>query len=155
MYNSGMLQRIFIVLTLAALPFNALADDIAPSPNSSPAATAAPSDGTATSAGLGPDAVSPSAGGSNGDSTALQPAGLSPIQSGATDSTGLTAPAGVLQAPATGAGQLKVLAGEVDGAPHQVENSNSTPWGWLAAIIMVLLLVAAAVIWRDRRRFTG
>jgi F0F1-type ATP synthase assembly protein I len=136
MYNGSMSKRILSIIILTLLPFGAAAAD-----------TVAPADG------LGPQSVSASAGGSNADATALQPAGLSPIQSSTADSTGLTAPSGSLQAPSTADDQLKVLSGEADGTPHQVDDTSATPWGWLILSLLIALVAGAGVIVRDRRRF--
>jgi hypothetical protein len=104
---------------------------------------------------LGPQSVGGSAGGSNADSSALQPAGQSPLQSTTADSAGLGAPSSALQAPASSSDSLRVLSGEADGTPHQTDAPTATPWVWLAVTFVLALIVAGIVlIIRDRRRFT-
>src|SRR2546421_316836 len=124
-----MSKRLLIVLFTLMFPFAATADTTAP-----------PTDNTASSAGLGPQA-SGGTGSSNADSTALQPAGTSPIQSTTGDAAGLTAPSSVLQAPATGDSNLQVLAGEVDGATHQADETQATPWSWIIFTLVIALAV--------------
>lgn len=151
-----MLKRLLAAIILTLLPIGAMADDAAPAadPTPAPAETAAPAPAAAPSAGLGPDSISPSAGGSNADSAALQPAGVSPIQSGTTDSTGISAPSGALQMPADSSSALRVLAGEADGTPHQLDDSSATPWLWLGFGLLLAIIAAALVVFRDRRRFS-
>jgi len=102
---------------------------------------------------LGPQSTTPT-GGSTTDSGALQPAGTGPQQSGSASASGLTAPSSVLQAPATSDTQLKVLAAEGDGPPHQTDES---PDGFgltlIGAAALVLLVCAVLVVLRDRKRF--
>ena len=135
MYNGYMLPRTLAAILLTFLPLGALAAQTVPA------------------ADLGPQTSAP-AGGSNADAGALQPAGLSPIQSTTTDSAGLTAPANALQAPAIPADQLQVLAGEADGAPQEFDDTeDNNLWIWDALAALVLVLGAAGFVWRDRQRF--
>ena len=145
-------KRLLAVLILILWPFAALADDAAPAPD--PAAVAAPvtTPATASSNGLGPQTAG-SAGGSNADSAALQPAGTSPLQSNTADATGITAPTRALQAPVASSADLKVLAGEADGSPHAVASEPDPTWPWALAAIVLAVILGAAVAYRDRRRF--
>ena len=145
MYNGFMLKRSFAALILAFMPVGVLAEEASP--------ITAPTTNEAPSAGLGPQTSAP-AGGSNADAAALQPAGLSPIQSTTTDSAGLTAPANALQAPSIPSDQLQVLAGEADGPPQELGGEpEDNLWLWDSLAALVLLAGAAGFIWRDRRRF--
>lgn len=139
-YNGHMPKRFLLTLVLIFAPLGAAADTVI-SPD-------APT-------GLGPQTTTSNPGGSNADSAALQPAGFSPLQSTTSDSTGITAPSSVLQAPATGDDALKVLSGEADGAPQgSADDSGGFPWSWLAFTIVIGLIVAAgSIVLRDRRRF--
>jgi hypothetical protein len=139
-YNGHMPKRFLLTLVLILAPLGAVADTVT-SPD-------APT-------GLGPQTTTGSSGGSNADSAALQPAGFSPLQSTTSDSTGITAPSSVLQAPATGSDALTVLSGEADGAPQgSPDDSNGFPWTWLIFTLIIGLAVAATgIVLRDRRRF--
>ncbi len=133
-------KRFLLTLALILAPFAASADTVT-SPD-------APT-------GLGPPTTSSNPGGSSADATALQPAGLSVLQSTTSDSTGLSAPSSALQAPATTSDALKVLAGEADGAPQSSANdSTGFPWTWLVfTVLFGLIAAASAIVIRDRRRF--
>jgi len=133
-------KRLLLTIVMILVPLGAAADTV-----TSPDAPA----------GLGPQTTTSNPGGSNADSAVLQPAGLSPLQSTTVDSTGLTAPSSVLQAPATAGDALKVLAGEADGAPQgSADDTGGFPWSWLAfTVIIGLIVVAAGIVWRDRRRY--
>jgi hypothetical protein len=129
-----MLKRLLLALAFALVFSPALvrADD-EPTPN--------------TAAQLGPSTTTPTAGGSNTDSTSLQPAGTTPLQSTTGDSLGLTAPgSNVLQAPATGSDTLRVLASEADGAPVNPDEGGPNYWGWLGFTVAFAVLVTAARI---------
>jgi hypothetical protein len=131
-----MSKRFAIIVILSLLPFAATADD------------------SASSAGLGPQGDTTSGVSSGADSAALQPAGNAPLQSTTNDASGLGASSSVLQAPATGSGDLQVLSGEADGATHQTSDSAATPWTWLTfSFISAALAAGAVMIFRDRRRF--
>jgi hypothetical protein len=145
-------KRLLIVLLLALYPIAAAADD-APAPDATPVATATPSPSTdPAAAGLGPSTAGGPA--STGDGSALQPAGGSPLQSTTSDSTGLTAPnANALQAPSTTGDTLRVLAGEADGGPHTLDDTDAAGWQWLWWVLGFGLLVAAGYgAWMLRRR---
>ncbi|GEM_PF-2285996 len=139
-YNGHMPKRLLLSLVLIFMPLSAAADT-----------TISPDAPT----GLGPQTTTSNPGGSNADSAALQPAGFSPLQPTTSSSNGLTAPSSVLQAPATGDDALKVLSGEADGAPQGgPDDSSSFPWSWLVFTVIIGLIVAAAsIVLRDRRRF--
>lgn len=151
-----MFKRLLAAAVVMSLPLGAFADDTATAPDATaqPAASTAPANNDpAAAAGLGPQ-TSGSAGGSNADAAALQPAGLAPVQSSSSDSTGLTAPAGALQAPAATSDQLKVLAGEADGASVSLGDDSEDPlWPWVGLLASAMVLAALAIIWRDRRSF--
>ena len=132
-----MRKRLLIVPILLLLPLAALADDTTQT--------------SADSSMLGPQGTQ-SGGSSSADAGALQPAGTTPLQSTTNDSSGLASPNGSsLQAPATADQALKVLSGEADGAPH--DPGATTPNLWLMFSIIILIMLGAGVIWRDRRRF--
>jgi hypothetical protein len=151
-----MLKRLLLVMILMLLPIGALADDTAATTETTTPADGSPdpttTDPSASASGLGPQTSAP-AGGSNADAAGLQPAGLSPIQSTTTDSTGLTAPANALQAPAVSTDQLQVLAGEADGAPQELDDSGDALWVWDALALLVILISGTSIVLRDRRRF--
>ena len=103
---------------------------------------------------LGPAASSNSTGGSSADSATLQPAGTSPLQSGASGSNGLTAPNGdALQAPATGNPNLQVIIGDGDGSTHNLASSSS-PWVilWWSLGIGLLITLGFLLFSIIRRR---
>ena len=139
-YNDHMPKRFILTLALILAPLGAAADTVT-SPD-------APT-------GLGPQTTAANPGSSSADATALQPAGLSVLQSTTSDSTGLSAPSSVLQSPATSSDALKVLAGEADGAPQSsADGTDGFPWGWLVfTVIFGFIAVAVTVVLRDRRRF--
>lgn len=101
---------------------------------------------------LGPPTTGTAQGGSsNADSSSLQPAGTSPLQSATNDSTGLTAPdSSQLQAPVPSDQQLQVISGDADGGPQQL--SSSTQWWLWAGFTLLFALIAAAAVWAWRRR---
>lgn len=151
-------KRLLICFTLLFFPLSALADDSDPimSPLGSTETTQTkPGAGETSDSGLGPQKNTNSAGGSNADGGALQPAGLSPLQSTTGASNGLAAPTtNALQAPADKDYALQVLSGEADGAPIYPAGSNERPEiPWLIILFAAMLLTAAAVVIRDRRRF--
>jgi hypothetical protein len=119
-------------------------------PACSLAATAV--DQGASAAGLGPATNSgTSTGSSSADSSTLQPAGTSPLQSTTGASSGLTAPdSNVLQAPASDSDTLQVIEGQADGGVHQLSGGNS--WTWLWWLIAALIVAGGVVFWRLRRR---
>jgi hypothetical protein len=146
-------KRFFIVLLLALYPLTAAADDT-PAPDATPAATETPAATPSTTpdpaaSGLGPSTTGGSSA-STGDGSALQPAGGSPLQSTTGDSTGLTAPnANTLQAPTTPGETLRVLAGEADGGPHTLDDTDANGWRWLWWVLGLGLLAAGG--WLLRR----
>ena len=103
---------------------------------------------------LGPGASAP-AGGSTSDVTGLQPAGANPLQSTTQDSAGLTAPTqNALQGSPSSDATLRVLAGEADGAPHELSDDTSQTGLWiLLTFVAVFVLLATVVVMRDRRKF--
>jgi polyketide cyclase/dehydrase/lipid transport protein len=138
-----MFSRVVIMLTFAATvvlaPTIAIADTSA-----NPGASAA---------GLGPASNSGvDTGGSSADSSTLQPAGTSPLQSSTNASTGLTAPtSNALQAPASDSGTLQVIEGQADGDTHQLGGGSTSTWTWLWWLIGIIVVIAiGAVIWRRR-----
>lgn len=163
-----MLKRLLTVLVLTLMPLTALADDTptpAPDsaqptqsdPNSSATQpqtnTVSPAQSTQPS-GVQGSQTSPTAGGSSTDSTALQPSLSSGLGSAITDSSGLVAPASLLQAPNTGTDQLRVMLGsEADGAQHDTatDNSNSNE-PLLDTLVIVLFVIAAIGGYALRRR---
>ncbi len=130
-----MLKRLTLILILLFAPLVAYADD--------------------ASSALGPPANAGGGASSNADSSVLQPAGLAPLQATTGDSDGLTAPTQTaLQAPVTSGDSLQVIASSADGPSHDPAAANY--WGWLWFTLLIALLVtAAAVVMRDRRRFAG
>ena len=142
-YNQDMPKRLFLIIMLMLLPTVAVADDS----NPQGAAPIAPS-------ALGPGASNDS-GGSTADSGALQPAGKSPLQSITNDSADLSAPSNLLQGSVPTSDSLKVLSDETDGAPHNLNDDGPNLLVRLAFLLPLTILIAVAVIMRDRRRFRG
>ena len=103
-------------------------------------------------ADLGPSTTGATQGGSSStDSSSLQPAGTSPLQSTTGDSNGLTAPnANTLQAPSTGNDTLSVISGDADGGPHNL--SGSAQWWLWAGFTLLLALIVATAVWLRRQR---
>jgi hypothetical protein len=127
-YNTHMLKRLMLATVAAALiPSFAIADDTSSTP---PSASSPVQSGAGGAAALGP-AASGGSGSSNAAAGDLQPAGTSPLQSTTNDSTGLSAPASALQAPASGSDALQVLSGVADGSPHNVADDQSPGLTWL------------------------
>ena len=153
-----LLALVALVLIPLSAPISALADD-ATIPSDTPAAatTPAPTDQPASSSSpgslLGPSSINSGAGGSTTDSTALQPAGQSPLQSTTSDANGLTAPNGSpLQAPASSDNTLKVIMGDADGSPVQVAGTSSapSPGAWLALSVLFGLIVTLLSLYYRR-----
>jgi hypothetical protein len=151
-----MSKRLLLALFLALTPVTALAEETPP-PEPTPIETPAPTPDPMS--GLGPSVTNPAAGGATSDSSSLQPAGLSPLQSTTQDATGLTAPnANTLQQQASTDQALKVLAGELEGERNSVDEEDdeipSTLWLWLAALVA---LTASALAWSEslRHRLLG
>lgn len=148
----------FALMPLLA-PITALADDTAtptdtPAASDSPAPTDSPAATPSTGSLLGPSSVGSGSGGSTTDSTALQPAGLSPLQSTTGDASGLTAPNGsALQAPASSSDTLKVIMGDADGSPVQVADASNNPsaWNWLGLSVVFGLIVAVITLLYRRK----
>jgi hypothetical protein len=129
---------------MACAPLAARADDTASTSTPDPSAV------------LGPSAGSGAASSSSADGSALQPTVNAPLQSTTGDGGGLTAPnSSTLQAPATSNDNLRVLAGEADGAPHQAgDDTTAGNWGWLWFSLLIGLIAAGTfIVLRDRRRF--
>jgi hypothetical protein len=152
-YNRFMSKRLLATVLLSCsllfAPALASADDVptdTPSATDTPAPTATPN----PAAGLGPQSTG-SAGGSNNDSSTLQPAGGNPLQSTTNDSTGLTAPnANSLQVPATSEQTLRVLDGEADGGQVPMDPTPKTDLSWLWFSLGFGVLIAAGT-WLTRR----
>jgi hypothetical protein len=142
--------RPLVLIVFALMPLAAYADDPAPTDVPPAVDTPAPTSAPAPvnpAAGLGPAATAPSAGGSTADAGSLQPAAPQPLQATTGDSTGLTAPnSNTLQAPATGNDNLRVLAGEADGSPHQTDSDTAGHWGWLWWSLGFGIIVAAVAV---------
>lgn len=151
-----MFIRLLAIVAFAFMPLAAFADDTTPptdstaaasSPSTSSPSTSDPQNATSgTGSMLGPSALNSTSGsgGSTGDSATLQPAGLSPLQSTNSDSNGLTAPNdSALQSPATSDQVLKVIGGDIDGAPVQVSDTSSSPslGAWLGLSVLFGLIV--------------
>jgi hypothetical protein len=144
-----MLKRLLLslALTVVFIPFTASADEM-PAPvtvdNPAPTTQQMQPDSSA-SAGLGPQS-SNSVGSSSADSGTLQPAGTSPLQSTTSDSTGLTAPSNALQAPASSDQTLRVIMGDSDGSPHNLAESSSGGWAWLAWTVLLCGIIAVVAL---------
>ena len=149
-----MLIRLLAIVAFAFVPLTALADDSAAPTDTPPPAADSPTAPAGSQAAstpqtgsmLGPSTLGSGSGsgGSTGDSATLQPAGVSPLQSTTSDSTGLTAPNGsALQAPATSDQALKVIADDADGAPVQVADASTGPsvGAWLAMSVLFAFIV--------------
>ena len=148
-----MLTRSLAILILAVIPTVASAEEL-PAPEPTPQETVQPTaspDATgqgSASSGLGP----PTSAASQGDGTALQPAGNNPLQSGGSDSAGLSAPVSQDLQGAAPSGDLKVLLGnEADGSRRTLAapaSGNGTVLDTLALILAVGLITMVVVLRR-------
>jgi hypothetical protein len=150
-----MLRRTALIFVFALLPLGALADDVTPTPAPANAQQApAPQQGSGSASLLGPQGNTSS----TDDSSSLQPAGNNPLQSGSSDSTGLTSPADSALQGSAPSGDIKVLLGnESDGlsqTPGTQTNDNSV----FDTLALVMLFGLFGLIWglryRVSRRFT-
>ena len=154
-YNTHMLKQLLASAMLATILLPLSVSAAEPAPTSDPAVVAttpAPTPDGAPSAALGPQSTT-NAGGSALDAGTLQSGGISPLQSATSDAAGLTAPSNVLQAPITSDANLKVLAGEADGAPVSIDDSPAPTWPWALAAILLAAIIGGSIVYRDRRRF--
>jgi hypothetical protein len=109
----------------------------------------------ASSNGLGPAPASNSGTSSSADTSALQPAGTSTLQSNNGDTTGLSSgptDGNTLQQPASATtGSLQVLLnGEADGASHSNDTSRSI-WWYILWIIIALIIIAGGLVYIRRK----
>ncbi len=148
-YNEPMIRRLLAISLLTLLPTVTLADDVLPTPEPSVTQeTPAPQQSSGSAALLGPQGSTSSI----GDGTSLQPAGNNPLQSGTSDSTGLTSPESSALQGSAPSGDIKVMLGnEADGvtrtpAPESGDNSI------IDSLALLLLLSLFGLIWGLRYR---
>ena len=144
-----MTRRLFASLLLAFFPTIALADETSSAPEPSAIQqTPAPQQGGGSAALLGPLGNTSS----TGDGTSLQPAGNNPLQSGSSDSTGLSAPENSALQGSAPSGDIKVLLGsEADGeskTPLSQPDDNSV----LDTLALLMLLSLFGLIFSLRYR---
>lgn len=154
-----MVTRILAIIILSVAPLGVLADDTtvpaASQESAQPSGTdpAAVSSPNVTGPGsIGPDLGPPTAASSPGDGASLQPVGNNPLQSGNTDSGGLTAPMSQDLQGAAPSGDLKVLLGdEADGGTRTLAaptSGSGTVLDTLALLLAVGLIVMIVVLRR-------
>jgi hypothetical protein len=137
-----MVKRALVILILVGFPLAVQADSSVSVVDPSVSLGAA-------AAELGPSDNASGTASYTGDSSSLQPAGSTPLQSSAGASTGLTAPdlSDLQQSGSTSQANLQVVLGDADGPTHQPGSGSTSYWGWLwFTLIFALLVISLAVV---------